>query len=55
MRERDLRNARDNEGTDQSESEADGEAETTAPQDYQLARALDLLKGIATFNQRATN
>jgi len=55
VRERDLRNARDNEGTDQSESEADGEAETTAPQDYQLARALDLLKGIATFNQRATN
>ena len=55
VRERDLRNARDNEGTDQSESEADGEAETIAPQDYQLARALDLLKGIATFNQRATN
>jgi carboxyl-terminal processing protease len=55
VRERDLRNARDNEGTDQSESEADGEAETTAPQDYQLVRALDLLKGIATFNQRATN
>ena len=55
VRERDLRNARDNEVTDQSESEADGEAETTAPQDYQLARALDLLKGIATFNQRATN
>jgi carboxyl-terminal processing protease len=55
VRERDLRNARDNEGTDQSESEADGEAETTAPQDYQLARALDLLKGITTFNQRATN
>ncbi|MBT5572080.1 MAG: S41 family peptidase [Alphaproteobacteria bacterium] len=55
VRERDLRNARDNEGTEQPDSETEAVAETTAPQDYQLTRALDLLKGIATFNQRATN
>ncbi len=55
VRERDLRNARDNEGTEQPDSETEAIAETTAPQDYQLTRALDLLKGIATFNQRATN
>jgi carboxyl-terminal processing protease len=53
-RERDLRNARDNEGLD-SDSDADGVVETTEQQDYQLARALDLLKGIATYNVRATN
>ncbi|MBT5943302.1 MAG: S41 family peptidase [Rhodospirillaceae bacterium] len=53
-RERDLRNARDNEGLD-SDGDADGVVETTAQQDYQLARALDLLKGIATYNVRATN
>ncbi|MEP4378704.1 MAG: S41 family peptidase [Alphaproteobacteria bacterium] len=53
-RERDLRNARDNEGLDR-EGDADGVVETTAQQDYQLARALDLLKGIATYNVRATN
>lgn len=56
LREQDLRNARDNDGTVQPEDEDEGEvSETTAVQDYQLARALDLLKGIATYNVRATN
>ncbi len=53
-RERDLRNARDNEGLE-AEDGADAAVETSAQQDYQLARALDLLKGIATYNVRATN
>lgn len=53
-RERDLRNARDNEGLDPEDGGA-GAEETSALQDYQLARALDLLKGIATYNVRATN
>jgi carboxyl-terminal processing protease len=53
-RESDLRNARDNEGLD-TEDGAAGAKETSAQQDYQLARALDLLKGIATYNVRATN
>jgi carboxyl-terminal processing protease len=56
LREQDLRNARDNDGTVQPEDEDEDEvSETTAVQDYQLARALDLLKGIATYNVRATN
>ncbi|MBO6783242.1 MAG: S41 family peptidase [Alphaproteobacteria bacterium] len=53
LRERDLVNARDNDETDEGD---DGAAsETTAQQDYQLARALDLLKGIATYSGRVTN
>ena len=56
LRERDLRNARDNEGADSDGGTADAAEETaSARQDYQLARALDLLKGIATYNVRATN
>ncbi|MDE0780871.1 MAG: S41 family peptidase [Alphaproteobacteria bacterium] len=55
VRERDLRNARENEGAEQPETEKEEVQETTAPQDYQLARALDLLKGVATFNLRASN
>lgn len=56
LREQDLRNARDNDGSGQPEDEDEDEvSETTAVQDYQLARALDLLKGIATYNVRATN
>ena len=54
LRERDLRNARDNEGLEGEEG-ADASKETSAQQDYQLARALDLLKGIATYNVRVTN
>ena len=53
-RESDLRNARDNEGLDAEDNSA-GAKETSTLQDYQLARALDLLKGIATYNVRATN
>lgn len=56
LREQDLRNARDNDGTVEPDAENEDEvSETTAVQDYQLARALDLLKGIATYNVRATN
>ncbi len=55
VRESDLRNARDNEGTEQPEEAAAESTETAAQQDYQLARALDLLKGIATYNVRVTN
>ncbi|MGB0571369.1 MAG: S41 family peptidase [Alphaproteobacteria bacterium] len=53
-RESDLRNARDNEGLDAEDNSA-GAKEASTLQDYQLARALDLLKGIATYNVRATN
>ena len=54
VRERDLRNARDNEGTEQGD-EGEESATSAAVQDYQLLRALDLLKGIATYTVRATN
>ncbi len=56
--EADLRGALDKtEGTDEGEP-GDAQAEAAAdetPQDYQLARALDLLQGLALFNQRAVN
>jgi len=59
VRERDLRNALSNEGVeDRPEGEVEEEvevSETTDVTDYQLARALDLLKGIATYTVRATN
>jgi carboxyl-terminal processing protease len=55
VRESDLRNARDNEGTEQPDEAAAESTETAAQQDYQLARALALLKGIATYNVRVTN
>jgi len=60
VRERDLRNALSNEGVEETpkdavEEETDEVSETTDVADYQLARALDLLKGIATFSVRATN
>jgi len=54
VRERDLRNARDNEGIEQGD-EGEESATSAAVQDYQLLRALDLLKGIATYTVRATN
>jgi len=54
VRERDLRNARDNEGIEQGD-EGEERATSAAVQDYQLLRALDLLKGIATYTVRATN
>ena len=59
VRERDLRNALSNEGVDDTPGgEVEEEvkvSETTDVTDYQLARALDLLKGIATYTVRATN
>ncbi len=70
-READLRGALDNGGgnggpddsnatppEDPADDEpADEMAEKTAPkrQDYQLSRALDLLRGLAFFNERAIN
>ena len=52
VREEDLRNARDGDKAD-PDAAADGKpAETT---DYQLARAIDLLKGISLYNVRVTN
>jgi len=56
--EADLRGALDNSGgTNEGESEeSDAEpGEDEPPLDYQLARALDLLQGLALFNQRAVN
>lgn len=62
--EADLRGALDNpDGEEQSPeaSEDDGaeqqeaEAEEEQIQDYQLSRAIDLLRGLALFNQRAAN
>lgn len=59
VRERNLRNALSNEGVDDTPGgEVEEEvkvSETTDVTDYQLARALDLLKGIATYTVRATN
>lgn len=57
LRERDLRNALSNEGVEETpEGEEEVEVtETTDITDYQLVRALDLLKGIATYTVRATN
>ncbi len=55
--EADLRGALDNTGgADESDIEGTtAETEDEPPQDYQLARALDLLQGLALFNQRAVN
>lgn len=53
VREEDLRNARDGDSNG-----ADDAGEAPAPRDisdYQLARALDLLKGISLYNVRVTN
>jgi carboxyl-terminal processing protease len=57
--EADLRGALENKGgTDEGDEPHGGTAEPTdndTPQDYQLARALDLLQGLALFNERAVN
>ena len=53
VREEDLRNARDGDAV-----EPDTSAPVTAndtPTDYQLARAIDLLKGISLYNVRVSN
>lgn len=56
-READLRNSITNE-TSKPDSEADENdkaADVLEPADYQLARAIDLLRGIAFYQERATN
>jgi carboxyl-terminal processing protease len=54
--EADLRGALENKGGTDSgtETKAPGPHDKT-PQDFQLARALDLLRGLALFNERAVN
>ena len=59
-READLRGALDNGASSDSESGAspagEGQAEgETTPADYQLQRAVDLLRGLALFNERMVN
>ena len=52
--EADLRNHLDNDdGEDANAGDGDGSA--AAIEDFQLARALDLLRGISFFNRQATN
>ena len=53
VREEDLRNARDGDSTEPKASTAEASAPETT--DYQLARAVDLLKGISLYNVRVTN
>ena len=53
LREEDLRNARDGDAV-KPDAAAPAAANDT-PADYQLARAVDLLKGISLYNVRATN
>ncbi len=54
-RESDLRGALDNSGgVDGGEEDTDVTA-NDPPEDYQLARALDLLRGLSLFNERAVN
>ena len=46
----------DSEGTEEDEEQtAEEEEEERATQDYQLSRAIDLLRGIALYNQRTVN
>ena len=56
-REKDLRGALDNgqKPEEDAASEDSAEAEEEEPQDYQLARALDLLRGIALYKGRVVN
>ena len=54
-READLRGALDTDnGKDQEDKGSKADADPKKPQDYQLDRALDLLRGVAMFSQRAT-
>ena len=53
VREEDLRNARDGEADDSAADDAGAASSTTS--DYQLSRAVDLLKGISLYNVRVTN
>ena len=53
VREEDLRNARDGDAVEPDTSAPVAANET--PADYQLARAIDLLKGISLYNVRVSN
>jgi len=53
VREEDLRNARDGDKAEPGADAKDEPSQDTA--DYQLARAIDLLKGISLYNVRVTN
>ena len=53
VREEDLRNARDGDDTEPKAAAASGSGQNA--DDYQLARAIDLLKGISLYNVRVTN
>ena len=57
VREEDLRNARDGDGDGDSGAPdaAAADQASQATTDYQLARAIDLLKGISLYNVRVTN
>ena len=56
VREEDLRNAREGDGTAPAKSKETPAAPRTAlNDDYQLARAVDLLKGISLYNVHVTN
>jgi hypothetical protein len=52
VREEDLRNARDGDKSGPGAAAGDSTQNTT---DYQLARAIDPLKGISLYNVRVTN
>ncbi|NNG03815.1 MAG: S41 family peptidase [Inquilinus sp.] len=54
-READLRGALSSEADASTEEAAEAAAENEQPFDYQLARAVDLLRGIALFGQRVVN
>ncbi|MDX6750864.1 S41 family peptidase [Geminicoccaceae bacterium 1502E] len=53
-READLRNRLTNDQAPSAESEAGEEGQTVDARDYQLARALDLLRGIALYENRSS-
>ena len=53
LREEDLRNARDGDKAKPDKAAAAGASQKST--DYQLARAIDLLKGISLYNVRVTN
>ncbi len=54
-READLRNALKGEGEGDDQAGKDGEDAKKPIEDYQLARALDLLRGLALYSQRVAN
>ena len=45
----------DSEPDTEADSEPDAESEDDEPEDFQLARAVDLLRGLALFNERVVN